>query len=93
MAKIRFCYLPEFVAKMETLLHPVLKEFIIQSLMALLDLVGEDRLLCPVRTLRYYLHAVYSGWQGILSPVIYLCHLRTNTLHVQSRHFILYYVR
>ena len=49
-------YLPEFVAKTETQLHPLPTEFPLRSLAAVLEHDSEDRLLCPVRALRYYLH-------------------------------------
>ena len=53
-------YLPEFIAKTDTEVHPTPREFRIKSLTNLLGPEDEDRLLCPVRALNYYLHRTAS---------------------------------
>ena len=47
-------YLPEFVAKTETLLNPLPREFRLKSLSGILGKDEEERLLCPVRALRIF---------------------------------------
>ena len=53
-------YLPEFVAKTETLSHPLPREFILTRLTAAVGADDEERLLCPVRALRWYLRRTRS---------------------------------
>ena len=48
-------YLPEFVAKTESQLRSLPREFTLLSLASVLGPDDEERLLCPVRALRYYL--------------------------------------
>ena len=48
-------YLPEFVAKTETQLRPLPREFLLLGLRSILGQDDEERLLCPVRALQYYL--------------------------------------
>lgn len=48
-------YLPEFVAKTETPANPLPREFTLSSLSASVGSDDEERLLCPVRALHYYL--------------------------------------
>lgn len=50
-------YLPEFVAKTETGLNPVPREFRLRSLASTVGREDEERFLCPVRALRKYLQA------------------------------------
>ena len=47
-------YLPEFVAKTETLLNPLPREFRLKSLSGILGNGDEELLLCPVRALRIF---------------------------------------
>ena len=49
-------YLLEFIAKTETSLHPLPRDFVLQSLSGILDPEDEDRFLCLARALRWYLH-------------------------------------
>ena len=48
-------YLPDFVAKTETPGHPLPREFILSSLSEVVGHQDDERLLCPVRALRWYL--------------------------------------
>ena len=48
-------YLPDFVAKTETPGHPLPREFILSSLTEVVGRQDDERLLCPVRALRWYL--------------------------------------
>ena len=48
-------YLPDFVAKTETPAHPLPREFLLSSLSEAVGHQDEERLLCPVRALRWYL--------------------------------------
>ena len=48
-------YVPEFLAKTETALHPLPRSFSIQSLQDFAAGLPEDLLLCPARSLREYL--------------------------------------
>ena len=47
-------YLPEFVAKTESMTNPVAREFRLRSLSVAVGHEDEERLLCPVRALRWY---------------------------------------
>ena len=53
-------YLPDFVAKTETPTNPLPREFVLISLSDSVGLDDEERLLCPVRALRWYLHRTRS---------------------------------
>ena len=53
-------YLPELIAKTETSSHPLPREFTLTSLMAMVGADDEERLLCPVRALRWYLRRTRS---------------------------------
>ena len=54
-------YVPEFIAKTETAVHPLLHSFFsIQSLQNFAAGLPEDLLLCPVRSLREYLRRTSS---------------------------------
>ena len=53
-------YLPYFVAKTETPTNPLPREFVLISLSDSVGLDDEERLLCPVRALRWYLHRTRS---------------------------------
>ena len=53
-------YLPYFVAKTETPTNPLPREFVLISLSDSVGLDDEERLLCPVRALRLYLHRTRS---------------------------------
>ena len=57
-------YLPEFIAKTETPLHPLPRDFVLRSLSGVLGPEDEERLLCPVRALRWYQHRT----QGLSRP-------------------------
>ena len=48
-------YLPEFLAKTESASKPLPREFIIKSLSAIVGRGEEERYLCPVRALKFYL--------------------------------------
>ena len=48
-------YVPKFLAKTETAVHPLPRSFSIQSLKEFAAGLSEDLLLCPVRSLREYL--------------------------------------
>ena len=50
-------YLPSFVAKTESLTNPIPRSFLLKSLTNFVGDLEEDRLLCPVRALQYYLRA------------------------------------
>jgi len=54
-------YLPEFVAKTETPTNPLPREFFLTSLSAAVGSDDEERLLCPVRAIRWYLHRTRSA--------------------------------
>ncbi|XP_045130668.1 uncharacterized protein LOC123515846 [Portunus trituberculatus] len=54
-------YLPEFIAKTETPLNPVPREFPLRSLSSVVGREDEERLLCPVRAVRRYLAATASA--------------------------------
>ena len=49
-------YLPEFIAKTETSLHPLRRDFVLQSLSGIFGPEDEEKLFCPARALRWYLH-------------------------------------
>ena len=53
-------YLPEFAAKTESVSHPVAREFRLRSLSSAVGHNDEERLLCPVRALRWYRHRTSS---------------------------------
>ena len=53
-------YLPEFIAKKETSSHPLPREFTLISLTAVVDADDEERFLCLVRALRWYLRRTRS---------------------------------
>ena len=53
-------YLPEFVAKTETALNPIPREFLLRSLSPVVGREDEERLLCPVRAVRHYLSVTAS---------------------------------
>ena len=53
-------YLPEFIAKTDTESHSTPREFRIKSLVPLVGSEDVERLLCPVRALRHYLHRTAS---------------------------------
>ena len=55
-------YLPEFVAKTETGLNPIPREFRLRSLSSVVGREDEERLLCPVRALHQYLQTTSSSW-------------------------------
>lgn len=48
-------YLPEFIAKTETIMNPTKREFRLRSLSPLIGPEDEERLLCPVRAINFYL--------------------------------------
>ena len=48
-------YLPEFVAKTESLKNPLPRSFLVHSLLEFLGDLPEERLLCPVRAVCIYL--------------------------------------
>ena len=48
-------YLPEFIAKTDTPNHPIPREFSISNLTTSVGRHDEERLLCPVRAIRFYL--------------------------------------
>ena len=48
-------YLPEFIAKTETVSNPTTREFRLRSLTPLVGAEDEERLLCPVRAVHLYL--------------------------------------
>ena len=48
-------YLPEFLAKTESPTNPLPREFLLPNLSAAVGRDDEERLLCPVRALRWYL--------------------------------------
>ena len=50
-------YLPEFRAKTESLRNPLPRKFRLKSLTALVGRSSPDRLVCPVRALKFYLQA------------------------------------
>ena len=81
-------YLPEFVAKTETQLHPLPTEFLLQNLTAILGPDGEDRLLCPVRALRYYLRRT----AGPSRPRHLFVSLKDRT-HPMSKAAISFFIR
>lgn len=47
-------YLPEFAAKTESVSNPVTREFRLRSLSTVVGREDEERLLCPVRALKWY---------------------------------------
>lgn len=53
-------YLPEFVAKTETATNPGPREFKLASLSEVVGRDDEERRLCPVRALKWYLHRTKS---------------------------------
>ena len=53
-------YLLEFVAKTDSPTNPLPREFVISSLSAAVGSDDEERLLCPVRALRWYLQRTRS---------------------------------
>ena len=53
-------YLPEFIAKTETLSHSLPREFTLTSLTAAVGADDEKRLLCPIQALRWYLRRTRS---------------------------------
>ena len=54
-------YLPEFIAKTETGSNPIPREFRLCSLSAITGRDDEERLLCPVRALKWYRHLTSSA--------------------------------
>ena len=54
-------YLPEFVAKTETGLNPIPREFRLRSLSPIVGREDEERLLCPVRAVNCYLQLTSSS--------------------------------
>ena len=57
---VSLCYLPAFVAKTETPTNPLPRSFVIKSLSSFVGRDDVERLLCPVRALKYYLEATRS---------------------------------
>ena len=57
-------YIPQFVAKSESLTHSIPCSFLVKSLADFAAGLDDDLLLCPVRALRFYLHRTRS-----LSPL------------------------
>ena len=53
-------YLPEFIAKTESDINPIPREFCLRSLAAIVGREDEERLLCPVRALKWYRHVTSS---------------------------------
>ena len=53
-------YIPEFVAKTESALNPLLRSFVVNSLDDFVVGLDEELLLCPVRSLREYLKQTSS---------------------------------
>lgn len=53
-------YLLEFLAETETAANPLPWEFSLASLSEVVGLDEEERLLCPVRALKWYLHRTKS---------------------------------
>ena len=48
-------YVPSFVAKIESASNPILRFFLVKSLSNLVGPSEDERLLCPIRAIRYYL--------------------------------------
>ena len=57
-------YIPQFVAKSESLTRSIPRSFLVRSLADFAAGLDDDLLLCPVRALRFYLHRARS-----LSPL------------------------
>ena len=57
-------YIPQFVAKSESLTRSIPRSFLVKSLADFAAGLDDDLLLCPVRALRFYLHRTRS-----LSPL------------------------
>ena len=53
-------YIPEFVAKTESVVNPLPHSFVIKSLADFVAGLDQELLLCPVRTLRKYLNLTAS---------------------------------
>ena len=60
-------YIPQFVAKSESLTRSIPRSFLVKSLSDFVAGLDDDLLLCPVRALRIYLHMTRS-----LSPLRHL---------------------
>ena len=56
----RWSYVPEFLAKTESAVRPLLRFFSVQSLQDFAAGLQEELLLCPVRSLREYLRRISS---------------------------------
>ena len=82
-------YIPQFVAKSESLTHPIPRSFLVKSLSDFAAGLDADLLLCPVRALRFYLDRTHS-----LSPLRHCLFVSPRRpSHAMSKNAVSFFLR